>query len=455
GQAAANGMAAAGQAAAPTPAAQAGTAPVATGQVLGALQALQEQVPAATGGDASMSLAGVRERLLERLRQQHGAQARLAPEDEDTFELLDLLYHEIGREVRSTAPATGLLARLQVPVVQAALADREFFLRSRHPARELLNSVAESGATWLGEDEVDPVLVQKLHRAVDKVLADYRGQEQVFEQANQEVQEHFQALARRAEVSERRHVEAARGRDRLEQAKRRAADTIAEALQGHAAPPFVAALLDQAWADVLTLTQLRSGEDSPEWEAVASLTRDIAHHVAGADAPADRALAPRIGQALTEVGYHSDEAQVIARRLAGEAQIEDRPESREVAARLQARARERPEPARKPEPPPRTPAEQQCFEQVRLLPFGTWFEFTSNQQGDLVRQRLSWFNPVSGNALFVNQRGHKVGEHTLDNLARLLARGQARVVTEDRGRLIDRAWNATLNALRSLAGTAP
>ena len=45
-----------------------------------------------------------------------------------------------------------------------------------------------------------------------------------------------------------------------------------------------------------------------------------------------------------------------------------------------------------------------------------------------------------------------MGEHSLDTLAHLLAKGQAQVVTEDRGRLIDRAWNATLNALRSLTG---
>lgn len=428
-------------------------AALATGQVIGALQALQSQVSGGldTGG-APLSLAGVREHLLQQLRQQHGPQAGLASEDEDTFELLDLLYHEIGREVRTTAPATTLLGRLQVPVVQAALADRAFFVRPQHPARELLNAVAESGATWLGEDEVDPVLLQKLQQAVDKVLSDYHGEERVFEEANQDVQEHFQVMARRAEVTERRHVEAARGKDRLEQAKARAIQTIGTALDGRQPPPFVSALLNQAWADVLTLTQLRSGEESQEWDTVAGLTRDIAEHVASPDAAADQDLAPRIGQALTAVGYHGDEAQVIARRLAGEAQIEDKPESREVAARLEARARVQPEAPKKPQLAPRTPAEQQCFEQIRLLPFGSWFEFTSNQQGDVLRQRLSWFNPMTGNALFVNQRGHKVGEHTLDSLARLMARGQARVVTEDRGRLIDRAWNATLNALRNLTG---
>ena len=35
-----------------------------------------------------------------------------------------------------------------------------------------------------------------------------------------------------------------------------------------------------------------------------------------------------------------------------------------------------------------------------------------------------------------------------------MARNQARVVTEERGRLIDRAWHATLRALRGLTGRA-
>ena len=69
------------------------------------------------------------------------------------------------------------------------------------------------------------------------------------------------------------------------------------------------------------------------------------------------------------------------------------------------------------------------------------------------RQRLSWYSLITDNALFVNQRGQKVGEHSLDALSRLMAHGQVRIVTEDKGRLIDRAWQATLRTLRSLAGT--
>ena len=69
----------------------------------------------------------------------------------------------------------------------------------------------------------------------------------------------------------------------------------------------------------------------------------------------------------------------------------------------------------------------------------------------MVRRRLAWFSPRTGHALFVNQRGHRVddgrGELNLDRVARLFAADQVRVVTADRGRLIDRAWKGALKAL--------
>jgi Protein of unknown function (DUF1631) len=109
--------------------------------------------------------------------------------------------------------------------------------------------------------------------------------------------------------------------------------------------------------------------------------------------------------------------------------------------------------AKKPVLPPRTPEEQARYDQLRVMPFGSWIEFVTNQQGDVVRRRLSWYSPMTDNALFVNQRGQRVGEQSLDSLARMITHGQARIVTAERARLVDRAWQAALNALRSFAGS--
>lgn len=425
-----------------------------TPDVLQALDALQTVATPRVDGQPRRSLKDIQQALLARAKQQHGTQATLAGPDSDTFELLGLLYNEMEREVRPDAPASDLLVRLQVPLMQAALRDRQFFLRAQHPARELLNAVAESGAIWQSEDDLDPQLLHQLHQSVEFVCKHYHGDEAVFEQANQEVQRLLQASARKAELAERRQVEAARGKERLEIAKQRANDTIEAALSEHQPPRFVQALLNQAWADVLTLTQLRQGEKSDEWaEQLQTTLQIVAATTAPADSGKDPALPAKIERALLQVGYHEDEAQAIACRLSSADVDDDATSKTELTARLKARARlgEQNYVKRKPAQP-RTPKEQECYDYLRSLPFGTWFEFTINQQGDMQRQRLSWFSPITGTALFVNQRGQRVGEHSLDSLALLIAKGQAQVVTEDKGRLIDRAWNATLRALRSLTG---
>jgi hypothetical protein len=352
-----------------------------------------------------------------------------------------------------------LLTRLQVPVARAALSDPAFFVRDQHPARELLNAVAEAGANWLGEEDVDPQLVQKLDRAVDKVVADYEGDAAVFETANDEIQQHFRALAHKAELAERRHVEAARGKERLESAKQQAGASI-EQLCAQAAPPrFVQSLLKQAWSDVLTLTLLRSGEGSEQWQAREQETARIAEVTCQppGSADSDTQLGEQVEAALLQVGYHQDEAAAIARRLSTPGGEDDGSSRTELTARIRARTRlgEQAEgsEARREAPLARSPAEEDWYRQLRTLPFGTWFEFTTNQQGDMRRQRLSWYSLITDNALFVNPRGQKVAEHSLDSLARLMAHGQARLVNEDKSRLIDRAWQATLRTLRSLAGT--
>lgn len=432
---------------------------VASESVHATLAKLQAQ--SAGTGTARRSMADLHNALLAQMRADHGAQAALTVKDSDTFDLLDMLYGQIQREVRPDAVAADLLARLQVPVARAALSDPAFFVRDQHPARELLNAVAEAGANWLGEDDVDPQLVQKLGRAVDQVVDDYQGDAAVFEAANEDIQQHFRALAHKAELAERRHVEAARGKERLESAKQQAGASIEQLCAQSAPPRFVQSLLKQAWSDVLTLTLLRHGEGSEQWQQREQETARIAEVTCQppGTAPSDADLGGQVEAALLQVGYHQDEAAAIARRLSSPGGEDEGSSRTELTARIRARTRlgeqgEGHEP-RKVAPLARSLAEEDCYRQLRTLPFGTWFEFTTNQQGDLRRQRLSWYSLLTDNALFVNPRGQKVGEHSLDALARLMAHGQVRIVNEDKSRLIDRAWQATLRTLRSLAGPGP
>ena len=192
-----------------------------------------------------------------------------------------------------------------------------------------------------------------------------------------------------------------------------------------------------------------------QWRQQVAATVDIISACVGEGEPGSQALASHVQTSLSQVGYHEDEAAVIAQRLTATTDDNEDPASRtELAMKLKARVRlgEDKVHAEKPQLPARTAAEQARYEQLRVLPFGCWMEFNTNQQGDLARRRLSWYSRITDNALFVNQRGQRVAEYSLDQLARMMARGQARLVTAERGRLVDRAWQATISALRSFAG---
>lgn len=425
-----------------------------TQDVVSALGTLQRQP--ASASTSAQTLNDIKQTLLAQMRQQRGQGAALSQRDNDSFELLNLLYMQIEEEIRGDAPGAALVRRLQLPLLRVAIQDRAFFVRGRHPARQLLNTVAESAAKWLDQDDYDPQMLLPLQQAVTHVVEHYDGDDQVFVASNAKLESHLQEQVRKAELLEKRHIEAARGKEKLEVAKLRATETLANLVGEQRLAKFTRALLNQAWADVLTLTLLRQGEGSEEWRKQVDATRQIIAACSSDGEPADPALTAHVEAALGQVGYHADEAGVIAQRLTSRLdEEEDDPASRtELAVKLKARARlgEDPEKAKRPKLPPRTPEEQARYEQLRVMPFGTWLEFVINQQGDTVRRRMSWFSPMTDNALFVNQRGQRVGEYSIDTLARMVTAGQARIVTAGHARLVDRAWHAALNALRSFAG---
>jgi hypothetical protein len=226
-------------------------------------------------------------------------------------------------------------------------------------------------------------------------------------------------------------------------------------------------LLAQAWSDVLSLTMLRQGEDSDAFRHQLQIVERLIESAVSLRttgkaliAPAEvQSLRAEIEQSLTQVGYHSEDAQSVAMRLLASSLDEDEsdPASRtELAMRLKSRSRlganlehHGPEGDHQP---PLDAEEQAALERIKHLPFGTWFEFTINQQGDKARRRMSWFSPTTGHTLFVNHRGQRIGEYALGWLAREMKRGNVRVVEASSESMIDRAWGAILGALKSFSG---
>lgn len=435
-------------------------------QVLSQLQGQPIGSVTVKGKTTERTLAHLKQDMLAKLRQAVPGDAApaLAEEDNDTIDLIGMLFESLMKDVRPNSPASMLLSKLQVPLLRVALQDKGFFTRQMHPARQMLNTIAETGSFWLAEDDVDNGLIEKLTSVVDRTNHDFTGDIGLFSTLLSDLSSHLQTQARKAEVAERRHVEAARGKEKLALARERASRAVEALLRQQNLPRFTHTLLSQSWTDVMALTALRHGEDSEDWKRQLLVAEQLIQisRATGAEQTKLRdtasGLQQEVEQALSQVGYQGDEANVIAQRLVqpqsgSEADAASRTE---LTLRLKARARLGEDPNASPEKKiPLTAEEQKHLERLKHVPFGSWFEFTTNQQGDKVRRRLSWYSTVTGHVLFVNHRGQRIGDFTLDGLARQLAQGQLRILDEEKGSLIDRAWNSVLNALRSFAGQTP
>ena len=435
-------------------------------QALGQLQGRAASPVLVNGRPQQRNVGHLKQDLLAQLRDAvpEGKAPVLAEEDGDAIDLVGMLFDHLMKDVRPNSPAATLLSKLQVPLLRVALQDKAFFTRQQHPARQMLNAIAETGAYWLGDDDADQQLVGKMEAVVDRTVRDFDGDLGLFNNLLEDLSSHLQTVSRKAEVAEKRHVEAARGKEKLALARERAAASVETLLKKQNLPRFTHTLLSQAWTDVMALTSLRHGEDSEAWKQQLDVAERL---VAAAKAapgqaplPAQEAAALRqeIESSLSQVGYHNEEAAAIAQRLVEpQAHAEDDTSASrtELTMRLKARARlgEDLQQARKKKVV-LAPEEQARLDQIKHLPFGTWFEFRS-EKGEKVRRRLSWFSTVTGHVLFVNHRGQKVGEHTLEGLAKAMVTGEVKLAEEEKGTLIDRAWGAVMNALRSFAGQAP
>ncbi len=451
-----------------------------------ALAALQQHMSRVSDqvGKELRSAQRLREELLSQLNADlpRGASpASLSDEQSDTVELVAMLFEQMARQLQEDGSARSLLGNLQVPLLRVAVSDRGFFERTEHPARQLLGKVTEVAHDWLDDGnggETDQALQAKLETVVERAGSEAPS-EVLYTRLNEDIDQHMETVRRKAQIAERRQVEAMKGRERLQQARSRAAELMAERFEK--APPraLLRTMLDRTWSDVLALTLLRHGEQSESFATRLVITDQLLGLLPAGNG---QRLQEEVESSLQQIGMHGEEATQVAQRLLGargQDSGQDHPSGTELALRMKQRQRlggnaaaaaaqaagEAPTPdsatpvpgrarARAPRAEP-SAGEKRVQQRLRELPYGTWFEITDPKTGRCNPRRLAWFSPVSGRSLFVNRRGLRAEEFTLPEITARLEDGRAREMQRQDNSLLDRAWQALSGSLRQSARPQP
>jgi len=430
-----------------------------------ALGALQQHLAQVTDNASRelRSAARLREELLTQLNIGKPAGAprtQLSGEQGDTVELVARLFEQVGQQLQQGGNAQGLLSDLQLPVLRMAVADHSFFEKREHPARRLLDTVTAAANDWLdgSDDESNRPLATKLEQLVSRANQEAPSAG-LYTTLLADIEHHLALLTRKAQSAERRHVEAAQGRERLDQARHRAGELMAERFAQSPPRGLLRALLDRAWSDVLALTLLRHGEDSDAFRSQLAITDQLLGRL-----PVDDRLQLQVEveSGLQQIGMHAEEAVQVAQRLLGAGTPDpavELPSATDLALRLKQHQRlgeqqstaphepvpARPAPVHAPEPSPR---ERRIEERLRHVPFGSWFEFIEPATGQIARRKLAWYSPMSGRCLLVSRRGQRGEEMTLGQLAHEIASGRVCEVPPEPETLLDRAWRSLTGSLR-------
>lgn len=417
---------------------------------------------------AALQVGPVVARSTARLRQAVHEQAQrlgtdAVPGDEqaDSLALFGDLYMRLLDRVHPSAHT--LLAGLQMPLLRLAVRDPGFLVRPSATPRKLLATVAESAAAYHGSEGLDPQLLERMQEVVRELAMQYPHEPETFEEAWAALEEPLQAALRRAEIAERRNVEAARGRERLLSARRSAATALEWTLGERDLPRFVRSLLEQPWTDALAMVALRHGTTSEQWHAHMETTAAITRALHDAE-PAGPEHSLRIREALGLIGYHPEQAAAIAGYLTGTGNPDADAASRtELALEMKERSRlgdrgDEPGPQAHAANPGRRRGEQEWESRLAALPDGQWLEFDAGDlPGGQQRLRLAWRGADSGRVLLLNVRGQppaRVPVTDMRELARMLASGSARLLGEHPLDVLDHAWRAMVASLQP-AGAGP
>lgn len=280
----------------------------------------QQQIMALVGQQAAV-MRGIAPRQLDVLQALSQAlQQRLPDEavsigqvDDDAINLVSMLFQFILEDRNLAAPIKGLIARLQIPILKVAMLDKSFFSKGGHPARKLLNEVANASLGWApGADvERDPFYF-KVESLVSRIIDDFVDDVAVFQSALEDFVAFVEMDRRRATLVEQRTVDAEDGRAKSELARATVQRALNEKVAGKRLPSAVVKLLQEGWSNVMFLICLKEGVESASWQHAIKTVDDLLVSVCDIDGPVDRAqllrmlptLLKDLRSGLTKIGFN-------------------------------------------------------------------------------------------------------------------------------------------------------
>jgi hypothetical protein len=425
--------------------------------------------------------------------------------DAMTLDIVAMVFDYILDDRRIPDAMKALIGRLQIPVLKVAMLDRAFFSQKAHPARRLLDVLAEASMGWNEGEGHESGLYKRVDDLVQRILSQFDEKMDIFAEMLEEFLRYQVEEKQRIDLIAGQSAQVIRRREQGEIARVVAHNEVESHLFDQSMPDFIRSFLLGQWEQLLGHYCAVSGEGGEDWLQALRTMDDLIWSVAPKPQAEDRrklvALLPdllkRLEKGLKVLGAPRElrdqfftglvkcHAVAVRPGLGGGSEALPTPDLAPIPA---------PEPAPyvaesgsmdfmeippvaevtevdpalleeiSAEPEERhlveeivigdvgwlagggEIAEKDPYEvQVQQMKRGTWIEYQS-EDGGSARAKLAWVSPLKGIYLFTNRLGQRAISINAEGLAAKFRDGQAQII--DNVPLMERAVNSLLERLQ-------
>jgi serine/threonine protein phosphatase PrpC len=260
-------------------------------EVLGSLTALQHgNAPAGAGGAPVIDPALVGAGNTNVLRQLKAANVTegMGQIDIVMFDVVSMMFDFILDDENVPDPMKALIGRLQIPMLKVALIDKSFFSKKSHPARKLLNTLAEAALGWDQSHDEGGAYYHQVESYVRKVLEEFEDSMDVFGVVLEQLDAFLADQEQVAEEATQGSTNALESRERLDQARHRARDTMAKSFHGKPVPDVIQRFFHNRWKELLVFCYFDQGEDSEGWRNAVETMDQVIWSLTPISSPDDR-----------------------------------------------------------------------------------------------------------------------------------------------------------------------
>lgn len=407
---------------------------------------------------AAQTVAEVGRKMMEQIASENENGAVEAG-DMQTIDLVGMLFDYMLSDDHLPDSVKALLSYLHTPFLKIAFIDKGFFEQPEHPARVLLNSLAEAGVRWVSNDGSDQYdIFTKIKTTVFRLLQEFKNDVRIFAELLIEFNAYTHNVARRQELMERRALEKAQGEEKLREAKIQVNNEVRGRTDNKDMPSAILLLLLQPWSDYLSFVLLRYGDKSDSWKRALQVIDDLLWTLEPKTKQPDKVKQMELQDTLLvalERGFET-----IGYEQAKGRKLLDAVISLQRMALLSRKAEPAPAPMRiklellaaekaghnTEQIPPVLPEEAKIVDSLKMVEFGTWFEFEGGK-----RLKVAWYNKKTQHYMLVDQQGRKVSLAAGLQLARDMLAGRARIIAGSTKPFFERALENIYHTLNERA----